>query len=95
LASEGPFLKSGNGSGENPYTRRTKAGGNAGANLPESKSLVINKMPRRPLLNALCMALSRLPISFFKKGASNADMAGNLIMQNPNRTSPDSYQNNE
>jgi hypothetical protein len=80
---------------ENPCTRRTKAGGNAWANLPESKSLVINKMPRRPLLNALCMALSRLPISFFKKGASNADMAGNLIMQNPNRTSPDSYQNNE
>jgi hypothetical protein len=81
LASEGPFLKSGNGSGENPYTRRTKAGGNAGANLPESKSLVINQIPCRPLLHTLCLALSRPPISFFKKGPSNADIAGNLIIK--------------
>jgi hypothetical protein len=26
------------------------------------------------------------PFHFFKKGTSNADIAGNLIMQNPNRT---------
>jgi hypothetical protein len=43
-------------------------------------------MPRRPLLHALYLALSRPPISFFKKGTSDADIAGNLIMQNPNRT---------
>jgi hypothetical protein len=51
----------------------------------EAQALVMVEMPRRPLLHALCLALTRLLISFLKKGTSKADIAGNLTMQNLNR----------
>jgi hypothetical protein len=34
----------------------------------EAQALVMVEMPRRPLLHALCLALTRLLISFLKKG---------------------------
>jgi hypothetical protein len=80
LALESPFLKICNGlEGKSMYKTR-QSGRKALANLPESKSLIIYQMPRRPLLHALCLALSRPPISFFKKGLSNAYIAGYFIM---------------